>query len=255
MGGLVPRTDSAALGGLPFTSADFCDFRTHGPRISIDDLSFPSRSFVARVSASVATVYRCPGRGRVLPATENAFASGFAVATEVGTGSAEAPAAATIVAHSAPFSRSSTKGTDSVVTTGPTLSAPVSPDSSAPPTAKLPSDRISNQTHRRTPTAAGNEPPAVDYIFGPSGAPRPAVLRANTPRRVARPLPTPPTARALATAASRVPKVSIPPDRDPAEIERGPLLHLPLPPGHNPTAPTKLHALDGAAELLSLIHI
>ena len=78
LGGLVPRTDSAALGGLPFTSADFCDFRTHGPRISIDDLSFPSRSFVARVSASVATVDRCPGRGRVLPAADTGFASVFA---------------------------------------------------------------------------------------------------------------------------------------------------------------------------------
>ena len=60
-GGLVPRTESAVLGGLPFTSADYCDFRTHGPRMRIDDLSAPSGRFVASVSASVTTVDRCPG--------------------------------------------------------------------------------------------------------------------------------------------------------------------------------------------------
>ena len=32
LGGLVPRTE--VLGGLPFTSADYCDFRTHVPQIS-----------------------------------------------------------------------------------------------------------------------------------------------------------------------------------------------------------------------------
>ena len=39
--------------------------------MKIDDLSAPSGRFVARVSASVATVDRCPGRGRVLPAADN----------------------------------------------------------------------------------------------------------------------------------------------------------------------------------------
>ena len=70
LGGLVPRTESAVLGGLPFT-ADFCDFRTHGPHMRIDDLSAPSGRFVARVSASVATVNRCPGRGWASPAADN----------------------------------------------------------------------------------------------------------------------------------------------------------------------------------------
>ena len=69
LGGLVPRTESAVLGGLPFTSADYCDFRTHGPHMRIDDLSAPSGRLVARVSAS--TVDRCPGRGRTLPAADN----------------------------------------------------------------------------------------------------------------------------------------------------------------------------------------
>ena len=55
LGGLVPRTESVVLGRLPFTSADYCDFRTHGPHMRIDDLSAPSGRFVARVSASVTT--------------------------------------------------------------------------------------------------------------------------------------------------------------------------------------------------------
>ena len=94
----MPRTESAVLGGLPFTSTDFCDFRTHGPHMRINDLSAPSGRFVARVSAPVATAGRCPGRGRALPPADNDFASVFAEPTEVGTGSAEAPAAATAVA-------------------------------------------------------------------------------------------------------------------------------------------------------------
>ena len=56
LGGLVPQPDSAALGGLPLTSTDFCDFRTHGPRMRIDDLSVSTGRFVARVSAFVLLV-------------------------------------------------------------------------------------------------------------------------------------------------------------------------------------------------------
>ena len=106
------------------------------------------------------------------------FASVFAVPTEAGTGSAEAPAAATAVAQQTP-SRSPTRGTDSVETTGPTASVPDSPGSPAPPTVKPSSDRISTRTRRRTATAAGTAPPAVDYGFGPGGAPRPS----TAPRR------------------------------------------------------------------------
>ena len=40
LGGLVPGTERAVLGGLPFTPADFCDFRTDGLRMRIDDLLF-----------------------------------------------------------------------------------------------------------------------------------------------------------------------------------------------------------------------
>ena len=102
LGGLVPRTESTLRGELPFISTDFCDFCTHGQRLRIDDLSAPSRSFVARVSAFVATVDRCPGRGQALPAADNAFTSVVDEPTEVGMGSAEAPAAATTVAKPTP---------------------------------------------------------------------------------------------------------------------------------------------------------
>ena len=77
--------------------------------MGIDDLSLPSRRFVARVSASVAPVDRFPGHGRSLHAADNDFSSVFAVPTEVGTGSAEAPAAATAVAQPTPSKETYTR--------------------------------------------------------------------------------------------------------------------------------------------------
>ena len=38
---LVPRPESAVLGGLLFTSSNFRDFRAHGPRMRIDDVFAP----------------------------------------------------------------------------------------------------------------------------------------------------------------------------------------------------------------------
>ena len=81
----MPRTEITAFDGLPFLSADF---RAHGPLIRSNDLFAPSETFVARVSASVVTADRCPGRGRILPAADTAFGSDFAVLIEAGTGSA-----------------------------------------------------------------------------------------------------------------------------------------------------------------------
>ena len=248
MGGLMPLTESAVFVALPFTSADYCDFRTHGPRMRMDDLSAPSGRFVAHASASVATVDRCPGRGRALPADDNDFASVFAVPTEVGAGSAEAPAAATPVAQPIP-SRSPTQGTDSVETTGPTVSATASPGPPAPPTVKSSSDLISTRTRRRTATAAGVAPPTVDYGFGPGGAPRRYDRRANTLPRVPRSRPAPPTTATPPAAASLVPTVSIPSERDRAEPVRTPRLRLPPPLGDTARAPAKLDALGDAAEL------
>ena len=186
--------------------------------------------------------------------SDNDFASVFAVPTEIGAGSAEDTAAAKAVAQPTP-SKSPTQGTDAVETTGPTASAPPSPASPAPPTVKPSSDRISTRTRQRTATSAGTAPLAVDYGFGPGGAPRSSSKRASTPTRVSRPRPAPPTAATLAPAASSVPTTPIPSDRDRAEPVGTPLLRLTPPPGDALTAPTKLDALGDAAELLSLIHI
>ena len=98
LGGLMPRTESNALGGLLLTLADFCDFRTQGPRMRLDDLPTPSRSFVARVSASTATVDSSPGRGGGLRTADYDFASVFTVPSVANEDSAEALAATTSMA-------------------------------------------------------------------------------------------------------------------------------------------------------------
>ena len=129
------------------------------------------------------------------------------------------------------------------------MSASASPGSPASPTAKPSSDRISTRRSRRTATAAGNAPPAVDYGFGPGGAPRPAARRNTTPPRVSRPRPALSTAAILAPSASPVPTAPISSDRDCAEPVGTSLFRLTHPPGDTPTAPTKLDALGDAAEL------
>ena len=247
LSGLVPRTESAVLGGLPFTSADFCDFRTHGPRMRIDELSIPSRRFVARVSASVATVDRCRDRGRALPAADNDFASVFAVPTEVGTGSAEAPAAATTVVQLTP-SGSSIQGTDSAETTDPTASAPASPDSGAPdgeaifgPHLHPDSPAYSNSSWYCTPCCRlwllARRGPSTIFQADHHPAVSPTAAAGSA------------TAATPAPAASSVPTVPIPSDRDRAESVGTPLLRLAAPNGDTPPAPAKLDALGDTAEL------
>ena len=131
LGELMPRTESNSLGGLPFTSADVCDFRTRGPRIKIDDLFAPSSRFVAHASASVTAVDSSLGRGWASPAADNGSASVFAVPTAVSEGSAEAPATATFVTQPT-CSRSSVQATDSIEPAGPAASVSNSPGSPAP---------------------------------------------------------------------------------------------------------------------------
>ena len=75
LGGLVPRPENAVLGGLPFASSDFRDFRAHEPRMRIDDLSDFLGDLVACVSSTVTTVDRRPGRGYFFPAADTVFAS------------------------------------------------------------------------------------------------------------------------------------------------------------------------------------
>ena len=123
VGGLVPRTASAVLCGLPFAFVVFCNVRTHGLRTRITDLSPPLGSFVARVFASVTSVERCPGRGRTVPAADNHFASVFAVPTEVDTGSVY------------PRRPSPSRLLQGVLRTGPTLLRP--PTRPRPPLPRL----------------------------------------------------------------------------------------------------------------------
>ena len=133
LGGLMPRTESNALGGIPLTLADFCDFRTHGPRIRLDDLPTPFRRFVARVSASTSAVDCSPGRGGGSHTADYDSASVFAVSAVANEDSAEAPAGTTSVAQPTP-SWSSVQGTDPVEATGPIAPVPTSPGSPAPQT-------------------------------------------------------------------------------------------------------------------------
>ena len=65
------------VGYLPSTSSDFRNFRTHGPRMRIGNLSAPSGRFVARVSASVVTVDRRPGSRTFSPTANAAFRFNF----------------------------------------------------------------------------------------------------------------------------------------------------------------------------------
>ena len=149
----------------------------------IDDLSAPSGRFVARVSASVTTVDRCPGRGRTLPAADNDSLLSWPYPPR----SARAPQKPLLPRRPSPsrlLQKSPAQGADAVEITGPTTSAHASPGSPMPPTVKTSWDRISTRTRRRTATAASAAPPDVDYGFGPGGAPRPFARRANTPPRV-----------------------------------------------------------------------
>ena len=247
--GPVPRPESAGLGGLPFASSDFRDFRAHGPRMRIDDLSAPSGRFVARVSAAVTTTDRRPGRGYVFPAADTAFDLFFAVPSEGSTGSTGAPSAATAVAQHAPSPSSTSQEADSAVITDPAASTPSPPGDPAPPTAMPSSGRISTRTRRRTAAGASIEPPAVDYGFGPSGALHPPARRANTPPRVSRPRPPLAVVSAPAPAASPALTIPIPSGGDRAEPVGTPPLRFP-PSADVPSATTaELDALGPAAEL------
>ena len=98
----MPRTESNALGGLPFTSADFCDFRALGPRMRLDDLPAPPITSVARVFAPEVNVDSSPGRGWISRTADNDFAPVIAVPTAVSEGSAEASATTTSVVQPTP---------------------------------------------------------------------------------------------------------------------------------------------------------
>ena len=146
-------------------------------------------------------------------------------------------------------SRSSVQETDTVKPVGPTASIFNSLGSPAPQTMTQSSDRTSTRVRRRSATAAGEAPPAVDYGFGPGGAPRPCSKRVKSPPRVLRLRPAPPAAATPAPADAPVRTVPLPSDRGHAGPMETPLLRLTPSPGETPTAPTRSDALGDAAEL------
>ena len=158
-------------------------FRAHRACISLDDLPTHSRRFAARISASVATADSSPGRALASLTADNDFASVLALPTAVREGSAEAPATTTSVAELTPL-RSPVQGTDSVEPADPTAFVSTSLASPTPQMMTQFSDHISTLMRRRSATAAGKAPPAVDYGFRPGGPPRPSFRRPIAPPRL-----------------------------------------------------------------------
>ena len=93
----------------------------------------------------------------------------IAAPVEDSTGSAEAPAAGTVVLHHAPSTTSILQLNSAAITdmAAYALSPPREP---MPPTSSPPVDRILPRTRRRTSGATGTvPPPTVDYGSGPAG--------------------------------------------------------------------------------------
>lgn len=82
LGGLVPLTETAALGGLPLTSNNFHDFHIHGLLTRDDGISAISVSLFLRGSASVATSDGCTALRSFSYAADTVFVSGSAVGTK-----------------------------------------------------------------------------------------------------------------------------------------------------------------------------
>ena len=214
--------------------------------MGIDDLSAPSGRFLARVTAAVATDDRLRSHGDFFPEADTAFASVFAVPSEGGTGSAEAPATAIL---------------------SPSMLLPRrAPHSASTPPRSLiwprPSLRRLSTRHLRLPCCLRATPPlgaaeeqplplAPSHLLlimasGPAGL-LVHPLDVLTPRREShgrdRLCVTPP-----APAASHAPTVPIPSGRNHAEPVGTPLLRL----AHSPDVPSAttayLDALAAAAE-------
>ena len=185
---------------------------------------------------------------RIFSCCRHCFCFDFPVPSGGGTGSAEDPAAATSVAqHAAPTS-STSHGADSAEITDPAAFARSPQGDPIPPSTLPPSGPISTRTRRRTAAAAGAEPPAVDYGFGPGGAPRPSARRTITPPRVPRPRPPLAVATAPAPAASPALTVPIPSGRDRAEPVGTPIVRLSPSPDVPSATTADLDALGAAAE-------
>ena len=207
LGGFVPRTEHASLGGLPVTSTAFHNFHTHEPRIRTDGLSAPPGRFVARVSAFVATTQGCTGRGLISPAVDTVFASVFAIPIEGGTGSAEALDAATPIAQQTYLFRNSTQEAAPAATTGSTVSVSYLLGTPAPPSSTM---------RRRTATATGDAPSLYIMDSDPRG---PSAIFQTRYNPAASPTAAAHSAAAatLALADSPARTMPLPSDRDHAE--------------------------------------
>ena len=207
LSGLASRLESVVLSGLPFASSDFGDFRAHGPRMKIDDLSAPSGRFVARVSVAVTTADRRPGRRYFFPAANTAFISVFVVPSESGTGSAKAPLPRRLPPSMLLLSRALHR-------------EPIPPRSLIRPRPPL----LLATRHLRLPCCLRAASPlgrvdeqllplapAYSYGFEPGGPPRLSAWRAIISPRVSRPRPSLPVVTVPTLSVSLAPTVPIRP--------------------------------------------
>ena len=243
LGGLVPCPHSAVLGGLPFGCSDFRDFYAHGQRKKIHALSAPFGRFVACFSAAVTTVDFRPGRGE-RARRRHRFRFVFSRTLWGRHGLCRSP---DVCRSACSFTHESSQGADSAANTDPAASAPSPPGNPASPTGLLPTGRILTRTRRWLASANGTTSPAVDYGFGPDVAPHPPAWCTNNPLRVPRPRPPLAVVTAPSPAASLVPTVPIPSERDRTEPVGTPFLRLPLPPGVPSATTADLDALHATA--------
>ena len=234
--------------GLLSPLPTFCGFRTHGPRMRLDDLLTTSDDsslvFLHPPPRSIDLPVGAGARGQ--PTTISLW---FCCTHHGQRGLRRRPSCHDVSGPTTP-SRSSVQGIDPVELTGPTAPASSSPSSPTLQTMTPFSDCICTRTRRRSAIAAGKAPPAVDYGLGPGGGPRPPSRRVKTPPRALLPRPTPPATATPTLADSLVRTLPLPSNHDHAEPLGTPLLQLTPFPSDTPTTPTRSDALDDAAELM-----
>lgn len=132
--------------GFVFASSGYSRLTRNRPRTRIVDFSSPSTNFVDHVPVPVTTIDRRAGRGAISPAAGTAFALVFAVPSEGGSGSAEAPAVATAVAQYASPLTSTSEGADVAAIADPATPTPSPPHNPDPLTVLPPLGCISSRT-------------------------------------------------------------------------------------------------------------
>ena len=239
LGGLEPSNPSSILGGLPLSPHDFHDFRSHGPRMSVDDLDTPLGEFGACTPFNVTPLGYNSSPSASTWADNHFVASVFAVSVEPSptpardgglsqtTGCAQPASGRTAnlgwqtpssVSHS--VSRVTRANRSVAPAIPPRLSSPSQTALPSPP----PSDLFSTWTRRRRVVAAGMPQADVDYGFSPQGilspATRLAAVREPRPPRIVLPsdvssespiglVPTVPIQRATNVATRATPLLGV----------------------------------------------